>query len=242
MFKKISHYFGLAELGTNYRREILAGIATFLSLSYIFIVNPAILGQAGMNVEAVTFATIVASGLTTLIMGIWARLPFALAPGLEMNGFFAFVVVGIIGLTRQQSLGIVFRSGILCLLFTIVPFRRKIIEAIPDGLKSAISFSVGVFVLTIGLFLAGIVTFQDGRIVDIGGFFTPKAIVLYIGLIIAIVLGIKKIHSKFPAGMLVAIIVAAIYAVNQGITSGNDIHISSAMFSAVGELDLRSFL
>jgi AGZA family xanthine/uracil permease-like MFS transporter len=241
IINKISSYFLIEEMNTTFKREILAWIWTFLSLSYIFIVNPAILSKAWMSIESVTFATIIASGISTLIMWLWARLPFALAPWLEMNWFFAFVVVWIIWLTWQQSLWIVFLSWLLCLLFTVVPFRKSIINSIPDGLKSAISFSVWIFVLTIWLFLAWIVKFDNWQISNIWEFFTTKAIVLYIWLVISIILWIKKIHDKLPIWMLVWIVVASFYAVNNWISSWNEIKISTDMFWSVWKLDLFSF-
>lgn len=241
LMQKTSLYFGIDEMNSSFKTEVLAWISTFLSLSYIFIVNPAILSNAWMSVEAVTFATIIASWFATLIMWLRARLPFALAPWLEMNGFFAFVVVGTIWLTRQQSLWIVFWSWLLCLLFTLVPFRKKIIDSIPEWLKSAISFSVWIFVLTIWLFLAWIVTFQDGKIAAIWWFFSTKAIVLYIWLIISIIWGIKKIHSKFPIWMLMWIIVASIYAVHNWIVSWNEVKISGDMLRTFWKMDMFSF-
>lgn len=165
-------YFELSSFGTNIKTEVLAGISTYLSLAYIFIVNPAILSQAGMDVSAVLFATVFASGLSTLLMGLWARLPFALAPGLEMNGFFAFVVVGTLGLSWQQALGVVFWSGVLCIL--AVPARQRIIDAIPNALKMSIAVSVGVFVVATGLRLAGIIVFEDGFPKELGSSFHLK--------------------------------------------------------------------
>jgi AGZA family xanthine/uracil permease-like MFS transporter len=215
--QQIDTYFGVTKYGSTIGREMLAGLSTYLSLAYIFIVNPAIMSNTGMNVTALLFATIVASAASTLFMGFYAKLPFALAPGLEMNGFFAFVVVGTMGLTWQQALGAVFWSGVLCLVFTIVPFRKNIINSIPDGLKKAMAVSVGVFVMTIGLFLSGLVKFTDGKISGLDISITPKVIALGIGLIISLILGMRRL--KFPGGMLVAIIVATVYGTVNGITT-----------------------
>jgi AGZA family xanthine/uracil permease-like MFS transporter len=213
--QKIDNYFGVTKYGSTISKELIAGLSTYLSLAYIFIVNPAIMSNTGMNVTALLFATIVASAASTIFMGWYAKLPFALAPGLEMNGFFAFVVVGTMGLTWQQALGAVFWSGVLCLIFTIVPFRKKIIDSIPDGLKKAMAVSVGVFVMTIGLYLSGIVQFTDGKISGINFELTPKVIALIIGLIISLILGMRRL--RFPGGMLIAIIIATIYCTVNGI-------------------------
>src|ERR1700679_429943 len=152
----LNRYFKLDELQTNLRTEIIAGLSTYLSLAYILVLNPVILGHAGMDPSAILFATAIASGLTTLAMGFWAKLPFAVAPGIEMSGFFAFSVCGTLGMTWQQGLGTVFWSGILCIILTLLPVRQKIIDSIPPGLKINIGVSVGMFVATIGLFVAKI--------------------------------------------------------------------------------------
>src|SRR5579872_5173009 len=150
----LSSYFEFDRYKTTFNTEVVAGISIYLSLAYIFIVNPAILSKSGINPSAVLLATVVISALSTLAMGLWARLPFAVAPGLEMSGFFAFVVVGTLHMSWQQALGTVFFSGVLCVIFTSLRVRHNIITSIPIGLKKAIGTSVGVFVATIGLFLS----------------------------------------------------------------------------------------
>lgn len=236
--QRIEDYFEVSKYNTSISKEILAGLATYLSLAYIFIVNPAILSNTGMNVTAVFFATVFASSLTTILMGVYARLPFALAPGLEMNGFFAFVVVGTLGLTWNQALGVVFWSGVLCIIFSYwTSVRINIVNAIPNGLKKSLAISVGVFVMTIGLFLSGLVQFTDGKISAVSFSFTPKVIALLIGLVISIVLGFKKL--KFPGGMLIAIIVAAVYCKVNNIVVVNPATLNwDEMKLAIFKLDL----
>lgn len=233
--KSLDKYFEITKYNSNWRTEILAGVSVYLSLAYIFVVNPAILSTTGMNVSAVLFATILAAGLSTLAMGLWARLPFALAPGLEMNGFFAFVVCGTLGLTWNQALGAVFWSGIICVILTFSRFRKGIIDSIPIGLKRGMAVSVGIFVLTIGLFLSGIVIFDKGQITGFGSPISAKGCALLIGLAISIILGFRKL--KFPGGMLVAIIFAAIYCKTQGIVSSTPAKLSSDMFLALAQLE-----
>jgi adenine/guanine/hypoxanthine permease len=237
ILSNIANRYEFSSYGTNWRTEILAGVSTYLSLAYIFVLNPAIMSDGtGMSVSAIFFATIIASGISTLAMGLWARLPFALAPGLEMNGFFAYIVVGTFGYTWHQALGAVFWSGLLCILFTVLPIRQKIVDSIPLGLKKAMAISVGAFVFAIGLSLAGIVTFKDGIITNTNFHLTPQVIALLIGLVISYVLGLRKL--KFVAGMLVAIIIATVYCKTQGIVSNNPAKLNSDLFLAVGKVDL----
>lgn len=232
----LDRYFRITDNGSNVRTEVLAGLSTYLSLAYIFVLNPAILHSAGMSTGAVLFATIIASGLSTLLMGLWARLPFALAPGLEMNGFFAFTVCGTMGLSWQAALGAVFWSGLLCILFTWIPARGRIIDSIPNTLKANIAVAVGVFVFTIGLFLAKIAIFDNGFPKGVGSFTSPQAIALYIGLAVSVILGHPKL--KFPGGMLVAIIVAAVYCKTQGIVATTPAAERQDWLSAFCQLDL----
>jgi len=123
MLQKLDNFFEITKLGSSFRIELLAGLSTFLSLSYIFVVNPAILSAAGMSTSAIFFATVLGSVATTLLMGLWARLPFAVAPGLEMNAYVAYVVVGVMGFTWQGALGAVFWSGVLTVILSFTPLR-----------------------------------------------------------------------------------------------------------------------
>ncbi len=238
-----SDYFGIKARESTIPREIIAGISTYLSLAYIFVVNPSILANAHMNVSAVLFATAIVSGLATLAMGFWAKLPFAVAPGLEMSGFFAFVVVGTLGLSWQDALGTVFWSGVLCVALTILPFRQRIIDSIPDGLKINIGVSVGVFVATIGLSLAKIVAFKNG-LPDLSSFSvsslaTHEAIILYVTFAVAFLFGLGQL-KKFPGGMLIAIIAGSALCAVYGIVADHPAKMSSDMFLALGQAHLIS--
>lgn len=211
--KKISRHFKLEQYGSNIPTEILAGVSTYLSLAYIFIVNPAILSQAGIDPTSAFFATALIASLSTLAMGMWANLPFAVAPGMTMNSYFVFVVCQKMGFTWQQGLATVFVSGVLCVLLTALPLRQTIIDSIPQGLKQAIAVTIGVFVATIGLFLAKIIVFTPAGMVDFSALTlahitSPLAIVMFAGLAISILLGMKRF--RFTAGMLIAIILSSI--------------------------------
>lgn len=236
MLKEIGEKFEFEPLGTNFTKEIVAGVSVYLSLAYIFIVNPAILSQAGIPSGAVFFATVLASAFATLAMGLFARLPFALAPGLEANGFFAFVVVGALGFSWQEGLGIVFWSGILCLFFTVIPIRQKIIDSIPNELKIGIAVTVGIFVATIGLVITDIIVFNNGVPSEIGSVYSKKAILLYVGLIVSAILGLRVFN--FPAGMLVAIISCTVLGKLLGVPSDTPPAKTEEFLSALGQLEL----
>jgi AGZA family xanthine/uracil permease-like MFS transporter len=241
----LATYFEFQKFGSNVQTEVLAGLSTYLSLAYIFIVTPAILSKAGLDPSAVLLATVVASSLATVAMGLWANLPFAVAPGLEMSGFFAFVVCGTLQLSWQQGLGTVFISGLLCLLFTYLRVRKSIIDSIPPGLKKAIGTSVGVFVATIGLFLAHIIAFQNGRI-DLSALSTLPltthlAFVLYAGLVVALVFGLTPL-KRIPGGLLLAILCGAALCWVWGIKAAAPPAFSSRMTQAIGRFDFSVVL
>jgi AGZA family xanthine/uracil permease-like MFS transporter len=239
-----SDYFALRMRDSTITREVIAGISTYLSLAYIFLVNPSILAGAHMNVSAVLFATVIASGLATIAMGIWANLPFAVAPGLEMSGFFAFVVVGTLGLSWQDALATVFWSGVLCVVLTVLPIRQKIIDSIPSGLKINIGVSVGVFVATIGLLLAKIIVFKDGlpdfESMHFNSLSSTQALIMYATFAVAFVLGLKRF--RFRGGMLVAIAIGALLCKIFGIAADQPAKFSSDMFLAVGQAHILSVL
>jgi adenine/guanine/hypoxanthine permease len=150
----IASFFDFAKVRTDVRTELIAGLSTYLALTPSFILIPTVLAKSGLDASAVLFAVVVAGSLSTIAMGLWANLPFAVSAGIETAGFFAFVVCGTLHMSWRDGLGAVFISGLLCLLLTAVRVRKDIIDAIPLGLKAAIGTSVGVFVATIGLNLA----------------------------------------------------------------------------------------
>ena len=233
-FQKVANYFEFSKHKTNYRIEILAGVSTFLALAYIFVVNPSILAEGGMNKSAVLFATIVASGLATLVMGLWAKKPFVLAPGMEMNAYVAFFVILVLGFSWQEALGAVFWSGVLFFVLTLTGFRKKIINAIPDKMKSGLALSVGVFLMLIALRLAGMLIYEGVVIKGIGLLFSPAAYVFYFGLIAVLIL--RKF--KVLGAVLISIVLASILAHSIGIGQAEEpVKISKEMFSALFKLD-----
>lgn len=213
--QKLETYFEFKELGTNWRREILAGFSVFLSLAYIIVVNPTILAKGGIPLEIAFFATVAISGLAMIAMGLWARLPFVLAPGLEMNAYLVFFIIGVLGYSWQEALGLVFWSGVLFLILTLTRLRQGIIEAIPENMKYILSFAVGVFVAAIGLRITDLLFYDGSFISGVGDFISPKAITLYIGLGVLIILS----KLRVPGAVLLSIFAGSLYL---NLTAGVD--------------------
>ena len=237
---RLAHYFDFARVGTNLHTEVMAGLSTYLALTPSFILIPTVLSTSGLDPSAVLFAVVVAGSLSTIAMGLWANLPFAVSAGIETAGFFAYVVCGTLHMSWQQGLGAVFTSGLLCLLFTALRVRKDIIDAIPRGLKSAIGTSVGVFVATIGLNIAGIVLFKEGRVdlhsLALGAFTSKPAMVLYAGVAFSFVFGVTRL--RFPGGLLLCILLCAGLCAVLGISSSAAPSLSSRMTQAAGRLQL----
>lgn len=209
----LESFFGLTENGTNVRTEILAGVTTFVTMAYILFVNPIILGDAGMDKGAVFMATALAAGLTTLLMGVYANYPFALASGMGLNAYFAYTMVGG-GLTWQQALGAVFISGIIGILVTLSGFREQLIKAIPMSLKHAMGAGIGMFITFIGLTNAGIVVASEATYVDLGKFTEPGPLLATIGLIITAILVARGVKG----GILLGILITTVIGIPMGIT------------------------
>ena len=232
---KLNNFFGINKLGSNIRTEVFAGVSTFLALSYIFVVNPAVLSVAGMNKSAVFFATIVGSVITTLAMGLWANKPFAVAPGLEMNAYVAYIVVGTLGFTWQGAMGAVFWSGALTVILGFTNLRVNIINAIPDKLKSGLAAAVGVFLILVALKVSGIFTYQGTQLEGLGMLKSSESYVFYTGLVLVAVLK----HFKIRGTILLSIIGAAIVAHSLGIGQVIEpIKFSKEMFSGSLALSL----
>ena len=164
-------YFGLSDHNTTVSTEIMAGITTFFAMSYILFVNPSVLGAAGMPTQAVFLATIIASAVSTLIMGLFANVPYALAPGMGLNAFFTYTVVFGLGFTWQEALAMVMLCGLFNILITVTKFRKSIIKAIPVSLQHAIGGGIGIFVAYLGFKNANIITFSTSasNIITVNG-------------------------------------------------------------------------
>src|SRR3989344_1770699 len=235
MFKKVDNFFGITRLGSTFRIELFAGLSTFLSLSYIFVVNPAILSAAGISTSVAFFATIFGSVVATLLMGLWARLPFALAPGLEMNAYIAYVVVGILGFTWQGALGAVFWVGVLTVILSYTSLRTNIIKAIPDKLKSGLAASVGVFLMLIALKVSGLLAYEGVQVRGIGLLTSNEAYIFYAGLVLVLIFR----HFKVKGSVLLSIVGAAIFAHFLGVGQPIEpITLSKEMFAGTFSFDL----
>ena len=211
--------FKLKENHTDVKTEILAGITTFLTMSYILAVNPSILGVTGMDKGAVFTATATASLIATLIMAVWAKLPFALAPGMGLNAFFAFTVCLGMGNTWEFALTAVLIEGILFILLTLSNLREAILNAIPDSLKNAIGAGIGLFIAFIGLQNAGVITKNDATLVTLGNITSGSPLLALIGLAITSVLLIKKVKGSMLWGILLTMLIG----IPMGITEFNGI-------------------
>ena len=196
--------FGLKAHGTSLRTEALAGFTTFLTMAYIVIVNPAILGQAGMPIAAVAAATCLAAGFGSILMGLIANYPIALAPGMGLNAYFTFTVVKGMGLPWETALGCVFLSGIAFLVLTVAGVRQLIVGAIPRPLFSAIAAGIGLFIAFIGLKEAGIIVPNPATTVALGDLTQPTAILAILGLAVMGGLMVWRVKGAILIGILAA--------------------------------------
>jgi len=195
--------FEISARGSDLRTEILAGFTTFLTMAYIVLVNPAILGQAGMPVAAVAAATCLAAGFASILMGASANMPLALAPGMGLNAYFAFTVVGAMGVPWQVALACVFISGLAFLLLTFAGIRQLIIAAIPPYLFAAVAGGIGLFIGFIGLRNAGIVVSDEATSVALGDLRSPTAALALLGLAIVAALSAWKVRGAILIAILV---------------------------------------
>lgn len=211
MFEK---FYQLKANGTTVKTEILAGITTFLTMAYILAVNPNILAAAGMDQSALFTATAVASIVGTLAMALLAKLPFAQAPGMGMNAFFAFTVVLGMGYSWQFALTAILIEGIIFFIMNVLNIREAIVNAIPKTLKHAISAGIGLFIAFIGLQNAGIVINNDATLVQMGDITKGGALLAVIGLVVTSVLLIRKVKGA----LLIGILATAVIGIPMGIT------------------------
>lgn len=200
--------FELSARGTNLRTEALAGVTTFLTMAYIVLVNPAILGTTGMPVAAVAAATCLAAAFASILMGLAANTPLAMAPGMGLNAYFAFTVVGAMGVPWQVALGCVFISGVAFLLLTLGGIRQLIIAAIPQHLFAAVAGGIGLFIAFIGLKNAGIVISNPETSVALGDLRTPGAALALFGLALTAALAVWKVRGAILIGIAVTTLAA----------------------------------
>lgn len=206
-------FFQLSQKGSNVRTEIIAGLTTFLTMSYIIFVNPEMLGKTGMDTGAVLVATCIASAIGSLLIGLLANYPFAQAPGMGLNAFFVYTVVMGLGYSWQQGLAIVFLSGLIFILLTVTGLRKSIIDAIPANLKFAIAPGIGLFIALIGLKNAGIVN-MEGPVLDLGDVSSAPVLLGIIGFVILTAFMVMKVRFA----MLWAILGTTLLGIPMGVT------------------------
>ncbi|MBU8880125.1 NCS2 family permease [Bacillus sp. FJAT-29790] len=196
--------FKLKENQTTAKTEVLAGITTFLTMVYIVIVNPIILSDAGVPFEQVFTATIIAAVAGTLWMALFANYPIAIAPGMGMNAYFAYSVVGTHGnIDYKTAFAAVFVAGLIFVILSLTPFRNKLIEAIPDNLKHGITAGIGLFIAFIGLRLTGIITSHPANLVALGDLHSPSALLALAGLAITLILMTLRVNGALFFGMII---------------------------------------
>ena len=209
----LNKFFKLEERGTTVSKEFIGGLTTFLSMAYIIFVNPNILSVTGMDQGAVFTSTILATAIGTLIMGLHANFPVALAPGMGLNAFFAYTVVLLLGYTWQQALAGIFISGILFMILSLTGLREIIINSIPTSLKHAVGTGIGFFIAFLGFQNAGIIVNNDSTLVGLGDFTDFSVLIAIIGLVITLILMVRKI----PAAIFIGMVITAIIGIFLGV-------------------------
>ncbi|MFJ7746048.1 NCS2 family permease [Peribacillus sp. NPDC097295] len=202
----LEKFFSLKANGTNVRTEVMAGVTTFFTMVYIIIVNPALLSSIGIPFEQVFMATVISAVLGTLIMGLLAKYPIAVAPGMGLNAYFASVV-GAQGLSYQTVFGTVFIAGLLFILVSVTSLRKMIIEAIPNSLKYGITSGIGLFIAFMGLKNAGIVVPNESTMVTLGDLHQPGTVLALSGLLLTLILMARNVKGAIFIGMIVTAII-----------------------------------
>jgi AGZA family xanthine/uracil permease-like MFS transporter len=233
----LERLFHLKENNTTVRAEIFAGITTFMTMAYVVVVNPRILSEAGMPVEGVLFATCMSAAVATLIMGLWANYPIALAPGMSLNAYFTYSIVIGRGVPWQTCLGVVFLSGMVFLLLTLTNIREQIVNGIPDCLKHGTAAGIGLFIAFIGFRNANIIVASPATFVTLGKVSSPEVLLAAAGLLLIAVLMARKVGSA----ILIGIVTITLAGIPFGVS-----HLPSHLFSLPNpsgtflKLDLRS--
>lgn len=211
--------FGFDPQTMTVKKEIIGGLTTFFTLAYILAVNPAILAETGMDYGALFTTTALSAIIATLIMAVYAKLPFVLAPGMGLNAFFAYTIVLLMGYSWQFALTAVFLEGLLFILFTITGLRQKLVDTVPSVMHHAISAGIGLFLAFLGLKSGGVIVDNPATLITLGDLSTPGVGLTIIGLIITSVLLVKNVSGAFLLGILLT----ALVGIPLGVTSFNGI-------------------
>jgi len=208
----LERFFRLNENKTTLRAEFLGGLTTFLTMSYIIAVNPKMLAEAGVPFEGVLFATCVAAATATLVMGLYANYPIALAPGMSLNAYFTYVVCLGMHVPWRTALGVIFFSGLLFLLLTVTRVREQIVNGIPDCLKHSTAGGIGMFIAFVGLRNAKLVVASPATFVTLGSFSSKETQLACIGLVIMLVLTARRVTGS----ILIGIVSATLFGILRG--------------------------
>ena len=211
----IERIFNVRERGSSVRVELVAGLTTFLTMAYIIFVNPDILSSTGMDRDAVFVATCLAAAIGSAVMGLWANWPIGMAPGMGLNAFFAFTVVGTLGYTWQQALGAVFISGIIFLLLSLSGIRRWLISGIPQSMRSAIAAGIGMFLALIALKNSGIVVANPATFISLGDLTASGPLLTIAGFFIIAALDALRV----PGAILIGILAVTAASILLGVSS-----------------------
>lgn len=199
----LTKLFGFNPKETTVRTEVMAGLTTFLTMAYILAVNPNILSETGMDKGALFTTTVIMAGISTIFMGLYAKLPFAIAPGMGLNAFFAYTVCMVMGYSWQFALTAVFLEGLLFILLTVTNLREKIVDVLPDTLKKAIGAGIGLYIAFIGLKSANIIVDNPATLVSLGDITTGSALLGVIGIAVTSILLVKNVKGALLFGILV---------------------------------------
>jgi AGZA family xanthine/uracil permease-like MFS transporter len=198
----LARYFRLAENGTSTKQELLGGVTTFVTMAYIIVVNAQILSEAGMPVDGVVFATCLSSAVATLVMGLYANYPIALAPGMSLNAYFTYSVCLAMHIPWQTALAVVFFSGVLFLILTVTRVREQIVDGIPDCLKHSTAAGIGLFIAFIGLRSAKLIVANPATFVALGNFSNKELQVACLGFALTVLLLVRKVPGAILLGIL----------------------------------------
>jgi adenine/guanine/hypoxanthine permease len=237
MRSSLERYFEFQKLNTNWRTEFFAGLTTFVTMAYIILVNPAILAQAGIPLPAVTAATCLSAAFGCMLMGIIARYPIALAPGMGLNAYFTYTVVMKMGIPWQTALGAVFISGVAFLLLTAFGIRQLILRSIPQELYAAVAGGIGLFIAFIGLHNAGIIVPHPETLITLGNVRAPQTALALLGIIVIGTLQVLRVRGSILIGVILITLAAIPFHLVHWKVSSYSI---SALTQTAFRLDIKS--
>jgi len=244
--QRLEAFFGLAALGTSVRVEALAGVTTFLTMAYIIIANPLILGDAGVPLDGALFATVMVAAVSSILMGLYAKLPLALAPGMGLNAYFAYTLVLGQGLSWQTALAAVFVSGLVFIILSLPGWnvREKIVRAVPAGVRIGVAAGIGLFLALIGLVNAGVIVGSPATVVAFGGF-GSSFILFFTGLVLAAFFLIRKVPGSLILSILAVSLLTLLFQTLgwiEGAVFVPDAIVAAPSLSTFLQLDLMGVL